>query len=136
MNVNTPQQGGFALPGLHGKRQSSQSLTSYANRMPFLGFLPRGFRNHFVAMSGEFAGTFLFLFFAFSGTQVANAQNKFVGATEAQGPDLSQLIYISVCFGFSLAVNAWVFFRISGGLFNPAVGIAINVWAFNLSRCR
>ena len=33
----------------------------------------------------------------------------------------SQLLYISLSFGFSLAVNAWVFFRISGGLFNPAV---------------
>ena len=29
----------------------------------------------------------------------------------------------SLVFGFSLAVNAWVFFRISGGLFNPAVGV-------------
>ena len=39
----------------------------------------------------------------------------------------TQLLYISLCFGFSLAVNAWVFFRISGDLFNPAVtfGMAI-----------
>jgi glycerol uptake facilitator-like aquaporin len=26
-----------------------------------------------------------------------------------------------LAFGFSLAVTVWVFFRISGGLFNPAV---------------
>ncbi|MCJ1465264.1 hypothetical protein MMC07_003880 [Pseudocyphellaria aurata] len=86
-------------------------------------------------MSGEFAGTFLFLFFAFSGTQVANAQ-KFVGSTtEAQGPDPSQLMYISLCFGFSLAVNAWVFFRISGGLFNPAVTLGMFlVGALSWSR--
>jgi aquaporin related protein len=30
-------------------------------------------------------------------------------------------MYIALVFGFSLAVNAWVFFRVSGGLFNPAV---------------
>jgi glycerol uptake facilitator-like aquaporin len=35
--------------------------------------------------------------------------------------DPAKLLYIALCFGFSLAVNAWVFFRISGGLFNPAV---------------
>lgn len=34
-------------------------------------------------------------------------------------------MYISVAFGFSLAVNAWVFYRISGGLFNPAVSLAL-----------
>lgn len=122
MNVNTPLQEGFALPGLHRRRPSTQNLSTYSNRIPFLKFLPRGFRNHFVAMSGEFGGTFLFLFFAFSGTQVANAQKKSIdSAVDEQGSDPSQLLYISLCFGFSLAVNAWVFFRISGGLFNPAV---------------
>jgi aquaporin related protein len=28
-------------------------------------------------------------------------------------------------FGFSLAVNAWIFFRVSGGLFNPAVSLGM-----------
>jgi aquaporin related protein len=35
--------------------------------------------------------------------------------------DIGSLLYISLAFGFSLAVTVWVFFRISGGLFNPAV---------------
>jgi aquaporin related protein len=75
-----------------------------------------------VATSAEYAGTTLFLFFAFSGTQVA------LLATPENSPSVigavsnpSQLLYISLSFGFSLAVNAWAFFRISGGLFNPAV---------------
>lgn len=34
-------------------------------------------------------------------------------------------MYISLAFGFSLTVNAWVFYRISGGLFNPAVSFAL-----------
>ncbi|KAI4119696.1 MAG: hypothetical protein LQ338_007244 [Usnochroma carphineum] len=78
-------------------------------------------------MAGEFAGTFLFLFFAFTGTQVANSQTQSATSTMiAQGSNPAQLLYISLCFGFSLAVNAWVFFRISGGLFNPAVRTALN----------
>ncbi|KAI9872646.1 MAG: hypothetical protein M1830_001370 [Pleopsidium flavum] len=92
-------------------------------RVPLIGFLPDSVRNHFIATSGEFAGTFLFLFFAFSGTQVANTQTQGQSGTTivAAAPNPAQLLYISLCFGFSLAVNAWVFFRISGGLFNPAV---------------
>lgn len=73
-------------------------------------------------MCGEFVGTVLFLFFALSGTQVANSINTSSGMSIAEtGANPQQLQYISLCFGFSLAVNAWVFFRISGGLFNPAV---------------
>jgi len=70
-------------------------------------------------------GTFLFLFFAFAGTQVANigtgnsSDNSTTGGATGFNP--AALLYISLCFGFSLMVNAWVFFRISGGLFNPAV---------------
>lgn len=86
---------------------------------------PKTARGHIVAAIGEFAGTTLFLFFAFSGTQVANiSSNNNAGTTvitTVQSQNPAQLLYISLCFGFSLAVNAWVFFRISGGLFNPAV---------------
>lgn len=61
----------------------------------------------------------MFLFFAFSGTQVANTVSS--AATVSTAPNTSNLLYIALAFGFSLAVNAWVFFRITGGLFNPAV---------------
>jgi len=71
-------------------------------------------------------GTVLFLFFALSGTQVANSIPSSAGLTVAQtGANPQQLQYIALCFGFSLAVNAWVFFRISGGLFNPAVTLGL-----------
>ena len=96
-------------------------VTTQRKRVPYLNFLPDAVRNHFIAMCGEFAGTFLFLFFAFSGTQVANSETQGSATTIAQGSNPAQLLYISLCFGFSLAVTAWVFFRISGGLFNPAV---------------
>lgn len=73
----------------------------------------------------EFTGTTLFLFFAFSGTQVALLSGP-ANTTNVIGQvsDPNQLMFIALSFGFSLAVNAWVFFRISGGLFNPAVSIS------------
>jgi aquaporin related protein len=97
------------------------SETQVSRRVPFLGFLPLAVKNHFVAMSGEFAGTFLFLLFAFGGTNAVNTAPK-QGQPENLAADPAKLLFISLCFGMSLAVNAWVFFRISGGLFNPAVG--------------
>jgi len=63
-------------------------------------------------------------FFAFAGTQVANTPQTTTGSQSTnlpQGPNPQALLYISLSFSFSLAVNAWVFFRVSGGLFNPAV---------------
>lgn len=115
------------LPGLLHRAPTTSSKGSMArvNRLPILKSLPDPLRNHFIAMAGEFVGTFLFLFFAFSGTQVANSPTQGTSASSKgdipQGPNPAQLLYISLAFGFSLAVNAWVFFRISGGLFNPAV---------------
>ena len=77
-----------------------------------------------MATLGEFIGTFLFLFFSFAATQVANNTVATGGASTASGT-LSANLYISLAFGFSLGVNAWTFFRISGGLFNPAVTLAM-----------
>ncbi|KAL9622677.1 MAG: hypothetical protein Q9160_002987 [Pyrenula sp. 1 TL-2023] len=74
------------------------------------------YRAHIVAMTGEFVGTFLFLYFAFGGTQAAA-----MATTPSDQQTPQRLLYISLSFGMSLAVSAWAFYRISGGLFNPAV---------------
>ncbi|KAF2225289.1 aquaporin-like protein [Elsinoe ampelina] len=122
MNV-APPSGGLHLPFVKTKPHATE------RRLRGFEWLPNKVRNHFIAMLGEFCGTFLFLFFAFSATQVANASS--VGADTgdsgslSQAPNASALLYISLAFGFSLAVNAWVFFRISGGLFNPAVTLGM-----------
>jgi hypothetical protein len=100
-------------------------------RLPGLSWLDDGVRGHLVALLGEFAGTFLFLFFAFTGTQVANMSSE---AGNNMSPDPGVLLYIALAFGFSLAVNAWVFFRISGGLFNPAVSISHQLCSSDLTR--
>lgn len=84
-------------------------------RLQGFSWLPNRARNLFISCMGEFVGTFLFLFFAFAATQVAN---NLLGDNPM---DLITLLYISLAFGLSLAVNVWIFFRISGGLFNPAV---------------
>ena len=82
----------------------------------------------------------MFLFFAFGGTTVANNSdaaleanltNKFGGI--AQAPDTSVLLYVSLVFGFSLMVNVWIFFRVSGGLFNPAVSLNLSLF-FSLAE--
>ncbi|KAL6251456.1 Aquaporin-1 [Rhinocladiella similis] len=100
--------------------------TMVSRRLPLIGHLPLSLKNHFIAMMGEFAGTFLFLLFAFGGTNVVNAAPE-----QGQPVDLAanpaKLLFISLCFGMSLAVNAWVFFRISGGLFNPAVSLGMMI---------
>ncbi|GAA5876113.1 hypothetical protein JCM8547_002640 [Rhodosporidiobolus lusitaniae] len=83
-------------------------------------------KNHFIACVGEFVGTATFLFFALGGTNVANVPDTSVTGTTGAvaAPNTSNLLYISLSFGFSLAVTVWIFFRISGGLFNPAVTLA------------
>ncbi|GAA5964302.1 hypothetical protein JCM3765_006450 [Sporobolomyces pararoseus] len=94
-------------------------------------------KNHFIAMVGEFVGTTLFLLFALGGSDVASRASTAIagGTTRSEGAEgadavaavvnTSNLLYIALSFSISLAVNVWVFFRVSGGLFNPAVTLAM-----------
>lgn len=70
-------------------------------------------RNHFVAASGEFVGTFLFLFMAFLGHLMSVDQAPNTGPN---GTNSNQtVIYIAMSYGFSLLVAVWALYRISGG---------------------
>lgn len=74
---------------------------------------------HFVAAGGEFVGTFLFLYFGYAGNLMAAS---FAPTTAPTGGMSSETaIFISLAYSFSLLVTVWAFYRISGGLFNPAV---------------
>ncbi|KAK4967621.1 Aquaporin-1 [Elasticomyces elasticus] len=73
-------------------------------RLPFADRLPENARNHFVACCGEFIGTFFFLFFALSGTQVANSTPN-----RHDDNELNRLTYIALAFGMSLAVTLGMF---------------------------
>jgi len=75
-------------------------------------------KNHLVAASGEFVGTFLFLFFAFAGHLMAVEQAAEMGPNGANSSQT--VIFISMSYGLSLLVTAWSLYRVSGGLFNPA----------------
>ncbi|KAL7933398.1 aquaporin-like protein [Trichoderma chlorosporum] len=68
---------------------------------------------------GEFCGTFMFLLLSFMGAQTA-LDNGGGGK-----PDASTLLYIASSFGTALAVNVWVFYRVTGGMFNPAVTLGL-----------
>lgn len=92
----------------------------------------KGLRGHFVAATGEFVGTFMFLWFAFAGQLMVIEQASDValdGSKSAQS-----VVFISLIYGLSLLVNAWGWFRISGGLFNPAVCIHMYLIAITMSN--
>lgn len=110
----------MVLPGMK-PRYTEDPNRPGEKRLPGFGWLPNRVRHLFISCLGEFVGTFLFLFFAFAATQIAN---NLLGKNPM---NIASLLYISLAFGFSLAVNVWVFFRVSGGLFNPAVRIS-GIW--------
>ena len=70
-------------------------------------------RGHFVAASGEFVGTFMFLMFAFLGHSMAVSQAGDTGPVGSNSA--STVVYISLSYGFALLVTAWAMYRVSGG---------------------
>ncbi|KAF9637994.1 Major intrinsic protein [Lasiodiplodia theobromae] len=127
MNINQPAEQYIVIPGWPKRTAvrdvESQSSSPPVRRLPGTGWMPPRVRNHFIAMLGEFVGTCSFLFFALSAAQVANTVVS--NNSESSTPTTPDLLFIALGFGFSLAANVWVFFRISGGLFNPAVTLGL-----------
>jgi aquaporin related protein len=72
-------------------------------------------------MTGEFVGTFMFLWSAFVIAQIAN-QDTTVSEPGSHPP---QLLMIAFGFGFSLLFAVFIFFRVSGGNLNPAVTLTL-----------
>ncbi|KAM0261990.1 hypothetical protein ACHAQJ_001996 [Trichoderma viride] len=85
-----------------------------------LARLSERFKAALIIGVGEFCGTFMFLLLSFMGAQVALDNNP-----TGQRPDPSTLLYIASSFGTALAVNVWVFYRVTGGMFNPAVTLGL-----------
>jgi aquaporin related protein len=128
MNVDRPSRG-LRVPW---KTRSSQRPHHHEHHVirhlpfPFSRLSKKG-KGHFVACVGEFVGTFMFLLFALGGTNVVNTAPKSGANAVDLSANPSKIMYISLVFGLALTVNAWVFFRISGGLFNPAVTLGMMV---------
>lgn len=107
----------------HVKDRRSSSMNGrnrlYAQQEPQRTTHLSEFGKHMVAASGEFVGTFLFLYFGYAGNIVAVLQEPISGPNGTLANNT--VMYIAMAYGFSLLVNVWTFYRISGGLFNPAV---------------
>jgi Major intrinsic protein len=81
---------------------------------------------HLTIQLGEYIGTTSFLFIGFATAQIANLPNaNSVTSTGAPVVNTSNLLFIATSFGLSLAINAWIFYRVSGSAFNPAVTVAL-----------
>ncbi|KAH6608310.1 aquaporin-2 [Trichoderma cornu-damae] len=91
--------------------------------MPRLSSPRDGIRNELVVIFGEFCGTFMFLLMAYIGTQAA-IENNSPGNPDAPLFPFS-LMYVAASFGAAIAVNVWVFYRVTGGMFNPAVTLGL-----------
>jgi aquaporin related protein len=105
-------------------------------RFPFLErTVPEWAYHTLIAILSEFLGTTFFLFFALAGTQVAythlSPSTVILPGSPARpgGGAISSasLLYAALSVGFSMMVNAWIFFRISSGLFNPAITFGMVV---------
>ena len=70
----------------------------------------------------EFVGTVVFLLLGLGGIQAAVAES---GSGAAPSSGVEMVLYVSTSMGLSLLVSAWLFFRITGGLFNPNVSLAL-----------
>jgi aquaporin related protein len=74
------------------------------------------------AAAFEFVGTTFFLLLGLGGIQAT----AMAAATSGINPSpIERIMFISTCMGLSLLVAAWLFFRVTGGLFNPNVSLAL-----------
>ncbi|PSN72641.1 aquaporin [Corynespora cassiicola Philippines] len=84
------------------------------------------FQGHLVAMTGEFVGTFMFLYFSYAGQVMLTTQASETSSLNG-GKSAQTNVFTALVYGFSLLVSVWAFYRISGGLFNPAVTLGMTL---------
>ncbi|KAK7966613.1 aquaporin rerated protein [Apiospora aurea] len=108
--------GGRPLDERSGNHQHHQHHHTYTTKL----------QQHIVAATGEFVGTFMFLFMGYSGHLMVLDQ---VGTDRTSVANTSlgflQTMVVGFTYGLSLLVAVWAFYRISGGLFNPAVTLGL-----------
>ncbi|KAJ7503541.1 putative aquaporin 1 [Mycena galericulata] len=84
--------------------------------------MPFNIRDDLAAASLELVGTTFFLLLGLGGIQAATREKV---SSSAGVTNVEQVLYISTCMGISLVVSAWIFFRITGSLFNPCVTVSL-----------
>jgi len=90
---------------------------------PRIGALFANIKQDFRGAILEFAGTFFFLTLAFGGVQATTS----AGSGGQPSPNALNVLIASLNFGFGLLVSAWLFYRVTGGLFNPNVSLALFI---------
>ncbi len=83
-------------------------------------FLTR-FKDDLFAGALEYVGTTVFLMLALGCVQAASAETQSSQYTS----NVDRTMYIATGFGLSLLVSVWLFYRVTGGLFNPNVSLAL-----------
>ncbi|KAJ7666286.1 aquaporin-like protein [Mycena rosella] len=83
---------------------------------------PSNLRKDLTSAALELVGTTLFLLLGLGGIQASTAEKL---ASTSGVTNVEQVLYISTCMGFSLVACAWMFFRITGSLFNPCITVAL-----------
>jgi aquaporin related protein len=122
-------------PQTNSRRTAVRRTSSYRPQweLPFAGYATQrhpsaqlSIHNNLVVAVGEFIGTFMFLLFAFLGHSmaVASAPTYTPGSI---APTNDTVIYIALSYGLGLLVTAWTLYRVTGGLFNPAVTLALTL---------
>lgn len=81
-------------------------------------------RHEGIAFLGEFIGTFSFLYMAFMVAQIISTHRPNV-KVDPEFVDKAALVMVAFGFGMGLMVNVFIWFRVSGGQFNPAGEFAI-----------
>ncbi|KAH0286522.1 aquaporin-like protein [Aureobasidium namibiae CBS 147.97] len=82
-------------------------------------------KNHLTAVLGEILGTAMFLFIAEGAAKTANLARTASQSNTNAPLDSQTIMMIATSFGLALLVMAWMFYRITGGLFNPAITVAL-----------
>ncbi|EJD47012.1 aquaporin [Auricularia subglabra TFB-10046 SS5] len=77
-----------------------------------------------IAAAFEFLGTSVFLILGLGAAQSVSYLNTTIDPSAAAS-NTADFMYISAGFGLALLVAAWIFFRISGALFNPNISTAL-----------
>lgn len=93
----------------------SESKPSYWSSQRLL----KSFSIDATAAAIEFVGTTFFFLLGLGGIQAATAEALQTGST------VEHVLYIATSMGFSLLVTAWLFYRVTGGLFNPNITLAL-----------
>jgi len=68
----------------------------------------------------------MFLFMGFGAAHIANLPDASSDTSNGQPfVNTANLTFIATAFGLSLLVNVWIFYRVSGAVFNPAITLAL-----------